>query len=341
MRAVWKLQVVELLLDAKADVTVANKEGDTALLHACANGNDKTARMLLQAGSDMEKTGDGGTTTLMSACRYGHVMMVRTLLALGAKPNTVDAVGMSALMNVCQYEQELDDEILTVLLQAGASPNLVRSSDGSTALHISADARHDEATTQLLKAKADPDAARKDGFTPLTIAASNGHESILGLLLDGGAAVDRATLNDGLTPLHCAALHGHVELVRRLLSAGASAEARTKKKQTPYDLAEEGGTQAHKACAAKLKEAERGLKRSRRSKKKKRRESAANSPALRERRGSVALPACARMESLSEPSSHHTRLGTDGTPSRTTTFGSDSGEVEEDDYDEASVRRAA
>ena len=58
----------------------------------------------------------------------------------------------------------------------------------------------------------------EDGWTPLFMAAQNGHEKCVELLLAKGAAMDQAN-NAGATPLHVASLQDHAEVVRLLLRA--------------------------------------------------------------------------------------------------------------------------
>ncbi len=55
-----------------------------------------------------------------------------------------------------------------------------------------------------------------DGFTPLQVAAGNGHEPIVRLLLRRGAALDRQNAY-GWTALMQAASHGHANIVKLLL----------------------------------------------------------------------------------------------------------------------------
>ena len=58
-----------------------------------------------------------------------------------------------------------------------------------------------QGTSALLKAKASPDAVRKDGMAPLHIAASNGFESIVGMLIDAGASLGLSIASSGHTAL--------------------------------------------------------------------------------------------------------------------------------------------
>ena len=59
-----------------------------------------------------------------------------------------------------------------------------------------------------------------DGFTPLMMAAENGHTDIVLLLLDHGAKLSKED-RCGLSALHHAALAGQIEIVRLLFDLGA------------------------------------------------------------------------------------------------------------------------
>lgn len=56
-----------------------------------------------------------------------------------------------------------------------------------------------------------------DGMTPLHHASLGGHEKVVRLLLDRGAAVDARDIA-GYTPLYAASMGGHSDVVRELLS---------------------------------------------------------------------------------------------------------------------------
>jgi len=83
----------------------------------------------------------------------------------------------------------------------------------------------------LLKAGADPN--RKSKFIPLRIAAANGMDTVVRLLLDAGADV-HARSESGWTALVSAAGSGNIDVVQMLLDAGADPNADDNEGRTAY-----------------------------------------------------------------------------------------------------------
>ena len=75
------------------------------------------------------------------------------------------------------------------------------------------------------------------GYTPLHEAVSNGHSSILKLLLRYNGDVN-SRANSGYTPLHLAASSGHTNCVRVLLDNGADIANTDEYGKTPIQTAE-------------------------------------------------------------------------------------------------------
>jgi ankyrin repeat protein len=126
-----------------------------------------------------------------------------------------------------------------------AKPELVsartRQGRGWSPLHIAAFEGHDEVARVLLDAGAAVDGASWERSAPLVWAAmaQRPNMKLVKLLIDRGADVNR---HDGLgkeTSLHYAAKHGNVELVKLLLEAKADPTAKEFHGKTPLDLAKE------------------------------------------------------------------------------------------------------
>ncbi|EEB55644.1 ankyrin repeat domain protein [Wolbachia endosymbiont of Culex quinquefasciatus JHB] len=107
-----------------------------------------------------------------------------------------------------------------------------------TLLTIAAENGHASVVEVLLKAEANVNAVDSNKwFTPLHVAAENGHASVVEVLLKAEANVNAVGI-EGCTPLHFAAGNGHVDIVNLLLEKGANVNAVDRYGKTPLDYAE-------------------------------------------------------------------------------------------------------
>ncbi|KAK3371342.1 Glycerophosphoryl diester phosphodiesterase family-domain-containing protein [Lasiosphaeria ovina] len=109
--------------------------------------------------------------------------------------------------------------IVKMLVEAGVDINW-QDETGETALHIAARFGHDACAQVLLRGtaqqKANLELAEKSfAWTPLHIAAVDGHLSVARLLVDAGAGVDKLD-SSGWTAKEHAALRGHLPIARLL-----------------------------------------------------------------------------------------------------------------------------
>ena len=84
------VEAVNILIDAKAPLNHVNNLGGTALMEAIVLGNGDarhtaTVRALVEAGADVNLADRGGTTPLQHARRRGYVEMARILENAGAR----------------------------------------------------------------------------------------------------------------------------------------------------------------------------------------------------------------------------------------------------------------
>jgi uncharacterized protein len=111
------------LLQQRADVTVAQPDGTTALHWAAHWANEDAAGRLIAAGAKAEVANDFGVTPLSLACVNGHAPIVELLLRAGASPHTALASGETPVM-VCARAGSAP--AVTALIAAGADVNSSR-----------------------------------------------------------------------------------------------------------------------------------------------------------------------------------------------------------------------
>jgi ankyrin repeat protein len=142
--------VVALLLELGADVSVKDTTGETPL-HEAANSDANTARKLLERGADVNAASKDGTTPLIAAVKVGNNEVAELLLIVeGVKPNLADE-------------------------------------EGWTALHYAAQRGDLDCVRSLIEKKVDVNARSKEGETPLKLASAKGHSDVEAALTAAGA----------------------------------------------------------------------------------------------------------------------------------------------------------
>lgn len=163
-------------------------EDEVDLFRAIQLDNLSAVKKLLARGLSPNVREPGGETALIVAMRYeayrvAQFLMDQPGIDLEAKaPN-----GNTALM-MAAFRQ--NKETVLDMIKRGAQVN----QKGWCALHYAAAAGSTEITTILLDKHAYIDAESPSGMTPLMIAAREGQEKVVELLLEQGAD---ATLKDG------------------------------------------------------------------------------------------------------------------------------------------------
>jgi ankyrin repeat protein len=197
---------VRRLIDAGADVALANDYGATPMSLAAEVADTQVLRMLLDAGADADSPNPEGMTALMAVARTGNVEAAKLLIDHGA---TVDARenfgGQSALMWASARRHP---QMIELLLAHGASID-ARSTHRDYQRHITAEGR--------------PKSLDSGGFTALLYAARENCGACVDVLLEKGADIDLPD-PDGVSPLHIAIMNANWDLARKLIEAGADVD---------------------------------------------------------------------------------------------------------------------
>lgn len=184
------------------------KDWDPALNMAVRASATDASLLLLECGASVDSSNVKGVTPLILAAQKGNLLLTRELLRRGARPMAVSEVGTTAALQAAHFGQ---CELLQELLDMGGTPLMELANARST--------------------------------TPLMRAAQEGHASVVALLVNRGASVNRRNRMQ-MTALMLASQRGHAAICRQLLAAGAEIDARTNQDSTSLLLACKRGNAA-------------------------------------------------------------------------------------------------
>ncbi|KAJ5124252.1 uncharacterized protein N7515_008077 [Penicillium bovifimosum] len=136
--------------------------------------------------------------------------------------DTIDPGNRSALIDLV-YTRDLEG--CRLLLRNGAEPNGNTQRFPVCPLAIAAHQGYDDIVNLLLQFGASIEMPDQVGLRAIYWAALNNHLDTVRLLLSHGAEIDPIG-SDRSTPLHAAVINGHVEMAELLLQEGANVNAR-------------------------------------------------------------------------------------------------------------------
>jgi ankyrin repeat protein len=216
------LPVVIRLLESEASINAKNKKhGCTALAVAVSKNHREIVKELIKRGAAVEIQFTNGDTALTDAT--GNVEMVDMLLKAGAMVDKPNTNGTTPLMRAA-HRGNLPAVLR--LLRAGANID-AKNMSGNTALTLAIRNKHKDVVKELLAHKASYKIRLADGNTALITAACSGELGLVNMLIEAGANVNETGWN-GWTPLMFAARDGHLAIVRKLLEKGAQINAGTR-----------------------------------------------------------------------------------------------------------------
>jgi serine/threonine-protein phosphatase 6 regulatory ankyrin repeat subunit B len=223
-------------------------DGVTALHVAAQSGHLEVVNLLLEKGAEVTVLDDEQRSAIVLAVKNNHGDVAVALVKAGADPNTPytdeDGETHNLLMDAITVENE---EFAILLAEKGADLYYVDDKKVTTLLQASHRGLTDIVKILLEKHAASGksgylDDASDEGIPPLIAAASEGHVEIVKLLV--AAKVDvNAKDKDGTTALMAASARGHVDAVIQLLEAGASVNEQNNDGHTALMFAYNGKNQ--------------------------------------------------------------------------------------------------
>jgi ankyrin repeat protein len=243
--------MLQLLLEHKADLNATDKAGFTPLLNAVERGHMAIVEILVQQGANLNARARedrcafalaAGSTNhlllewlaeklpaipsndkvfaLQSASMHGRLANVRWLLGKGVPADATNSAGTALQFAaggpgmIAYLNQQNDPALRPVGYQEASEADYV------------------QIVSLLLTNGAEVNVAGADGRTPLHNAAAGGSVLITEILLRHKADIQART-SSGKTPLHPAAALGDDRLVELLLAHGAVIEAKDNAATTP------------------------------------------------------------------------------------------------------------
>jgi ankyrin repeat protein len=255
MYAAWAgaKDVVEVLLNHRAEIDRSDAQGYTALLYALERGWDGAAMLLLKKGASLGVRTKNGTNSLVVAARGGAPSLVDEVLKRSTDSEIKSVANLNMAMAEALYNGHGAAAVRLILAGADARcQSSVKEPDGtSTAynmLMIAAKAGADDAIDELVRRGLPVNAELPDGITALMLALEEGHSDVVRRLIEKGANVHHKTKN-GYSTLMSASGGGVLAFISQRLDETENVNGRTSA----------GLTALHFACKAKRIEACRFL----------------------------------------------------------------------------------
>lgn len=255
-------KVAEMLLKCGADVNVEQENGETAMHIAARHGNLNMIIALIEDGGEPTWQSKVGDNPLHVAARHCHLPVVEEILnhltTEKGRPEAIACVNQknkegetplhlaAAVKKDLIHIEEEDTKIIRMLMEYDADIFSATTQAHETPLHYCARVGNSDVLLEMLnhincnRMQQVINKQAKNGWSPLLVAAEQGHTGIVKILLQSHARVDVFD-EHGKASLHLAAENGHDQIADILLWHKAFVNAKTKLGMTPLHLSAQNG----------------------------------------------------------------------------------------------------
>ncbi|MGB2987453.1 MAG: ankyrin repeat domain-containing protein, partial [Phycisphaerae bacterium] len=178
--------VAEILLShgANVDAVCSPKQwsvsGWTSLHHACNRRDEELVQLLLDAHADVTLRDCHLQTPFHIAVASGHMDIIKALLQARADVNALNITDTPMIHTPISCG---NTALVQLLIQHGADCRAFRDrNSGYTLLHVAAEAGHRDVVALLLQNGTDVNAVASDGLTPFALAYDNKHQQVADLI---------------------------------------------------------------------------------------------------------------------------------------------------------------
>lgn len=182
---VGHIAIVRLLAQRRANLEAAAAHGQRrrALHHASMMGNAQLVQVLLDAKADAMAKTTTDTTPLHLAASSDNTEICMSLLQRRASPQALEGPDGSPVLISAVRTGSLD--CVQLLLDFLVAPDVTNDS-GHTALIVAAMENHTEVARALIDHSATVDEQDKDGLTAMVHASTRGHHQVARVLIANG-----------------------------------------------------------------------------------------------------------------------------------------------------------
>ncbi|XP_067654386.1 ankyrin repeat domain-containing protein 50-like [Haliotis asinina] len=228
-----------ILLQDNVDINSRVRCGRTAVMLAAEDGHKDVVELLVDKGADVSLVDEAGDNVLHCACRGGNKELVKYILS--NKMVDIDSRGYRDKTPVMTAGQSGHKEVVELLVKHGANL-LLRDERGDNILHLACKRGRLDVVKYIISLhKLDIDRGGFKKKTPVMLAGQGGHKEVVEVLVKHGANL---LLRDerGDNILHLACWEGHLGVVKYIISLHKmDIDKGGFEKKTPVMLAGEGG----------------------------------------------------------------------------------------------------